>query len=508
MRKSHSTNQDRNKPGHSHSSSYARLRAPLGRVGGMTSEFSFRDPAGRVVIHNGRIVRLVRRDALAPFERFLSSALYDELRQRGQVVDSHPLQSSEVTEVLRAVDIDPAIGDFAAAFEHPRIPFFSYPDEWPAGMLYAAAKLTLDVAEAALRHGWGLKDATPFNIGFVGPRPVLVDVLSFEPRDPTDATWLAYAQFVRTFLLPLLAGQQLGLTNRALFAESREGLEPEAVSRLLPLNRKLRGPGLSLVTIPALLRRTAGDGVAIQNRHASSPEKAKFILEALFRHLRGSLEKVKIERQQSRWSSYSVRDVHSQEYISAKRRVVSEMLDELTPKAVLDLGCNVGHLSLLAAESGARVVAVDADAAVVEATFRRAVAHNRDILPLVVDLADPTPARGWRNEEQSSFLTRATGSFQLVMALALVHHLLLSAGVPITSIVKLLEDLSTELVLVEHVPPGDPMFRLLARGREVLHPDATRDAFVAALGRNFDIVRSQPLPSSEREVFLLRKRAR
>jgi len=456
-------------------------------------------------VTGGRVIRLVRASALATLERFLRSRLAIDGQAAGRIINAVALPREEFetfSEQVNDDDSDP----FVAAYEHPRLPFPTYPHEWAAGMLSSAAELTLDLAREALGEGWGLKDATPYNIAFCGPRPVFIDVLSFEQRDPTNATWLPYAQFVRTFLLPLLAARSLGLSTRITFSRGREGIEPEEMYKLLPLRRKVRGAGLSLVTLPALLGSRA---VRRAPRvRPSSPERATFVLEHLFRHLRSALSDVRLDDPKSHWSSYTSGEVHGLEYHEFKGKILEQILTELRPLTVLDLGCNVGHFSVVAAKCGASVVAVDSDVAAVEMTFRRASAEALDILPLVVDLADPTPARGWRNEECSSFLARATGSFDVVLALAFVHHLRVSAGVPMPAILALLADLSTNVVVVELIPPDDPMFKLLSRGRDQLYGDATRESFLAACHTIFDIVRSERIAGSGRELFVLRKRSR
>ena len=119
--------------------------------------------------------------------------------------------------------------------EHRSIPFPNFPYEWPPEMLRAAAELTLRLAQAALVDGFGLKDATPYNIMFDGPRPVFLDVLSFERRDQLDPIWRPQAQFIRTFLYPLLANRYLGLQMDEILLSHRDGLEPERMRQMCPL---------------------------------------------------------------------------------------------------------------------------------------------------------------------------------------------------------------------------------------------------------------------------------
>src|ERR1019366_3194276 len=128
-----------------------------------------------------------------------------------------------------------------------------------------------------------------------------------------------------------------------------------------------------------------------------------------------------------------------------------------------------GHFSMMAARSGASVVALDYDPAVVGSVWRRASAEKLDILPLVVNLTRPTPAVGWRNGEWPSFLERAKGGFDAVFLLAVIHHMLVTERVPLAEIVDLAAELTTGYVVVEFVSPGDSMFRVLVRGRDELY---------------------------------------
>ena len=173
---------------------------------------------------------------------------------------------------------------------------------------------------------------------------------------------------------------------------------------------------------------------------------------------------------------------------------------------VLDIGCNTGHFSMLAAKSGASVVAIDSDPAVVGEVWCRARAEGLDILPLVVSLARPSPAIGWRNGEYPSFLDRARGSFDAVLLLAVLHHVLVTDGIPLPAIMDLAAELTTGICVTEFVGPGDPMFRLLLRGRESLYEELGTPVFEAACRRRFEVIGSRRLGNGERWLYLLGKK--
>jgi hypothetical protein len=123
-----------------------------------------------------------------------------------------------------------------------------------------------------------------------------------------------------------------------------------------------------------------------------------------------------------------------------------------------------------------------------------------------VNLAQPTPATGWRNQECPSFLDRARGKFDAVLMLAVVHHLLVTDRVPLHDILRLAAELTNDLLIVEFVSPEDAMFQRIVRGREELHRGLTHEVFEAACTQYFDIARSHHLEGATRWLYALRKR--
>lgn len=474
---------------------------------------SFRDPAGQLFRFPGRIVRAVLPQAAADLNLFLVSAAARKFADSGGLVRTEVLPAERLAEAIGAEHAPQLLAAFPGAtfLDHEPVPFPSFPYEWPPEMLHAAASLTLDLAEALLEEDLGLKDGTPYNILFRGPRPVFVDVLSVERREPGDATWLPYAQFVRTFLLPLAAAERLGLPLEQSLLGRRDGLEPEDVYRMCGALRKLRSPFLTLVTLPTWLgaRQDPDDHSVYQKKLLPDAEKARYILSVLLRGLRKSLAKVAPRAgKRSTWSEYMAADNnYSGEHFAAKQAFVEAALQESQPRRVLDVGANTGHFSALAARSGAGVVAIDYDPVVVGAIWRNARAEKLDILPLVVNLARPTPPTGWRNRECPGFLERARGGFDAVLMLAVIHHMLVTERIPLAEVLALAAELSTGIVIAEYVDPQDSMFRRLTRGREHLHRDLTPQVFEAACRAHFEIVRSQQIEGTHRRLYLLRRSA-
>ena len=478
----------------------------------MAAHMSFRDPSGFCIRVDGHILRLVRREGLDALEAFLGSETARDAIRRGQVVESRRLDSSEAKHWLERLATENSGVEIRAddvLYEHARIPFVSYPSEWPAEMLHAAADFTLDFSLRLLESGMGLKDATPYNILFNGPNPVLVDLLSAENRVSGDPIWLPYAQFCRTFLFPLLMWRYWQLDPAGFFLLHREGMEPNAFYRLCGWGRRLRSPVLQHVSLPVWLGSRACGETASIPRALRNAEQTRFVLKNMFGGLRSAINGAcPPARTKTVWIDYMGTHSYSEAGFSSKEALVRDFLGLAKPKSVLDVGSNTGHFSRLAAKTGARVVAIDYDSCCTGSLWRQARQENLNILPLVVNLARPTPAVGWRNDECSSFLDRAEGAFDTVLMLAVVHHLLVTERVPLPELAELIERLTTDWAVIEYVPPDDPMFRRIVRGREHLHVGLTASSFEAAFASRFSLSRREPIPNSGRILYLFRKAGR
>jgi SAM-dependent methyltransferase len=265
-------------------------------------------------------------------------------------------------------------------------------------------------------------------------------------------------------------------------------------------------PFLTQVSLPTWLS-SKDTGKSIYREHIlQNHEQARFILESLFHRLRRALRRVEPKPgRKTVWSDYKDSCSYTETNFSAKEKFVNAALTEFKPGRVLDVGCNTGHFSALAARQGAQVLAIDTDLGCVGALWRTAREQNLNILPLVVDLCRPSAAKGWRNRECSSFLERATGTFDVLLMLAVLHHFLVTERIPLNEVLDLAAELTRDLLLIEFVEPEDRMFQTIARGREHLHAGLTITAFEAACRRRFHIVRSEHIEGTRRRLYLLRK---
>jgi SAM-dependent methyltransferase len=452
---------------------------------------TFRDPAGSVEVRTDGVYRNIRPPFDVEILEFLALPLASEL------VAQERLVASEI--------VSPA-GAETLVLRHPRISFQSFPWEWAPSLWLAAAELTLNLCSDLVRHGWLLKDATPLNVLFHGTRPIFVDVLSIERMDPHRPIWLAYGQFVRTFLLPMLAHSRLGWPLQASVIR-RDGYEPEEIYAALSWPARLHQPAFTAVTLPSLLAGSKKMQAASPNSRAvRDPELVEQILLKSLSGLLSQMRKVTPAHHSSTWSDYAETATHySDEDHTQKQRFVEQALAAAQPARVLDVGCNTGVYSNLAAAADAEVVSIDTDMQAVDRLCSSLKERDRNILPLCVDLARPTPATGWENRENASFLTRCAGHFDTVMMLAVLHHLLLRNQIPMDRIAALCDSLTTQWLILEWVPPADPKFQELLRGRDAIYGHITEAAFREAFAKYFTTIDELTLANG-RVMLRLRKR--
>ena len=468
-------------------------------------ELTFRDPAGQLLLTPDHALRRVRPAAADETLKFLDSRLRANLEASGDLVASEIADAGLADAGLADAGLDPRIGSGELWLRHPRIDPISYPWEWTPAQWRAAAELTLRVAGKAIEAGWTLKDATPLNVLFRGPRPVFVDVLSFEQRDPHSTVWLAYGQFVRTFLLPLVAAKYLSWPLQAtLFA--RDGYEPGALYRALPFRQRLNPNLLDVVTLAALFEGKSGKPERPKAKASTTdPELATHILLRRLARLGKQIRNAAGRENKSQWSRYEQSASHYQNAdIDAKQQFVRGVLERCRPARVLDVGANTGTYSLMAAGAGAEVVALDSDAAALELLWRTAAEQDKPVSALVANIARPTPAAGWRNREHLSLLDRLTGQFDLVLMLAVIHHLILREQLPLKHIGELCATLTRRWLVLEWVPPADPMFQEWLRGRESLYGHLSEDDLKRAFEPFFHGVKRTEL--GNRRVLLLFER--
>jgi hypothetical protein len=380
------------------------------------------------------------------------------------------------------------------------VPFLSYPYEWCFAQLQDAAKVTLEIQRRALSRGMTLKDASAFNVQFIDGRPVFIDTLSFE-RYQEGQPWVAYRQFCQHFLAPLLLMSRVDIQLGRLLATHLDGIPLNLASRLLPRRTWMRPAWLTHVHLHAYtIGRYADRDIP---EAAADRGVSRRGLDALITHLYGAIESLQWAVR-TEWSEYGSDHGYGQTAMDTKRRVLGDMVRETAPRVVWDLGANTGTFSRIAADNGAAVIAIDADPGAVQRHYGQIRSETqRSVLPLWIDLTNPSPSLGWNHAERVSLLDR--GPADMVLVLALVHHLAISNNVPLPLIASWVADLGNSAV-VEFVPKEDPQTRRLLRARKDIFTEYDQEHFELAFSSYFEIVRRVPLDQTERVVYLMRSR--
>ena len=438
---------------------------------------SFRDPDSRVFYTpEGDVRRALSPCGVEDFEAFAASALFAATQADGSVV-----RTSRIDE---------------ATLEHERIPFVTYPYEWCFGMLRDAALLQLDLLDRALAEGLSLKDATPYNVQWRGTTPVFVDVGSFERLRP-DEPWVGYRQFCSLYLYPLMLTAYTGVNFQPFLKGSLEGIEPADAAALLP-----RRKGVTInARLLARLERKQGDQSARETN--AKLAKAGFkpeIIRAQVRRLHKLVDGLEWRTERTAWTEYGEDNRgYDAAALEAKRAFVEQAAERVKPALAWDLGANDGAFAELVAPHAGTVLAMDADHETVERLYLKGSGQggqslSSGIVPLVIDLADPSPARGWALAERGPLKER--GRPDLTLSLALVHHLSITRNVPVRAILAWLKSLGGTHV-IELPLREDPMVqRLLSAKRDdAAHPDFDRAPFEAALHELFTVHRTQDLGS-------------
>ncbi len=455
---------------------------------------SFRDPDAAVFRLDGRVLRGLNHRAAADWDRLAASAFFHRLVAEGRIVGTRALDGAAL-----AGSTNPRGAPWSRVLEHEVVPVMTYPFEWPFAMLQDAAICHLEVLLAALEEGITTKDGTAYNVAFVGRRPVFLDIGSFTPA---AGPWPGYRQFCQTFLFPLLVQAHLGIAYQGLLRGRLDGLEPTEVRAMFGgVHRFGRGVFRHVYLHSVAERRVTASSEAVKEDLGQAGFGAELAKATVTNTLRLVRRLGVGARSASAWSDYRTTCSYTDADASAKEAFVSTALEAEPPRLVLDLGANDGAYSILAARTAEQVVAVDGDEAVIDALYRRLGEEGIDnVLPLVVDLTDPSPGLGWANRERRAFSERVRPD--LVLSLALVHHLALAANVPLPLVVDWLRAFDAR-VIVEFVDRSDPMVqRLLANKPAGLFEDYQPERFASLLAGRFAIREQQQLPGGTRTLYL------
>lgn len=457
---------------------------------------SFRDRSGQVFFREQRVFRAIDSSTEAALRSLERTGFLEKSIASSMLVGTKWADPAAITPHEREL-----FPQASAFLEHERLGFISYPYEWSTSMLADAALLTLDLQMSLLQQGCSLKDASAYNIQFRPGKPLFIDVSSIEKPERLDL-WYALGQFQRMFLFPLLLRMERGLDLRSYFLAHLDGWQLQQVVKAFPGINKWRPSLLLDLTLPAMLDKSSG------KKRAPSPGKTPGTADAQLinlRRLRNKITKLATAcRVNSDWSSYTQTCTYNSESELFKKEAIRKFLEQRRPARVLDLGCNTGEYSLLASGVGAEVLAADADHDAVELLYRKLRNAPARINPLVIDIANPSPAIGFLNRERASFLERANAD--CLLALALIHHLHVSANFPLEMIAELFATLAGRLLVLEFVPREDEMFQKLIAFRRDIYHDYSIETCLTALNKSFNLLHRQQIPGSPRTLLFFQKR--
>lgn len=450
---------------------------------------SFRDPAGFLFYRAGALYRQVNQSAAPDYNALMNSGLYRNLTSTGLLI-SH-----------EEVAISPYLPNTAYKILRPqRVPFISYPYEWCFSQLQDAALTTLRIQQQALKKGLSLKDANAYNIQFLNGKPILIDTLSFEVWQ--GQPWAAYRQFCQHFLSPLALMAYTDVRLNQLLRIYVDGVPLDLAARLLPWRARL-SPGI----LVHLFLHAAAQQRVTQLKKGKPPKNAQISLEqqlGILESLTNTVKRLHWSPKGTAWGQYYDFANYNNEAFAAKRNAVMSFLQQIAPHTVWDLGANIGIFSRLAVELGAQTIAWDIDPAAVERNYRQCrTEETTNLLPLLLDLTNPSPSLGWDHQERESFLER--GPVDVTLALALVHHLAIGNNLPLPHLARFFARTARHLI-IEFVPKEDSQVQKMLRSRKDIFTNYSRENFERAFAEHFETIRLITIPNSVRTLYWLQNK--
>ncbi len=452
---------------------------------------SFRDPSGFMFRKDNVLYRQVNKHYSEDYDKLLSSGLLDSLTKKGLLIPAEE------------VDITPAEKDLAYKILKPvEIPLISYPYEWSFSQYQDAALATLQIQKIAFEKGFALKDASAYNIQFYKGKAVFIDTLSFEPYREGEP-WVAYRQFCQHFLAPLALMAHTDIRLSQLMRVYIDGIPLDLASRLLPGSTKMDLLGLNIhIHTHAASQMKYADDTSAKQKNKGQVNRIGFL--GIMDSLESTTRKLSLKGVKTEWGDYYNATNYTEGSLLEKKELVGKFIQAIKPLKVWDLGANTGFFSRMASDAGIFTTAFDIDPLAVEQAWMEVRAKKEEhLLPLVLDLTNPSPSIGWNNGERMSFLER--GPVDCVMALAIIHHLAISNNVPFSSLANFFASAGKYLI-IEFVPKEDSQVQRLLSTRLDIFPDYNPEGFERAFGEVFRIKMKEPIPGSKRFLYLLERK--
>jgi len=456
---------------------------------------SFRDRNARVFLFDNSVYRGLGPQALKEWEALIKTSFFSRFVERGMIIGTNQVDPSAHQLSAEVLTGWPAI------LKHTTVPFISYPYEWTFGMLKDAALLHLDLLIAALDEGMVLKDSSAFNVQWRGAAPVFIDIASFEVLREGEP-WIGYRQFCQMFLYPLMLQSYKEVPFHPWLRGSLEGIDPESFSQLMSKRDLLRPGVLFHVYLQAKAQAKYAATSTDIKKGLSTAGFSREMIKNNVNGLRKLIDKLTWRRSKSEWSHYANEHSYSDADFEIKKAFVGDAAKSRKWALVWDLGCNTGTFSRIVSENADYVVAMDADQLAVESLYLELRKEgNRSILPLVGNIADPSPSLGWRGLERKSLPERRRP--ELILCLALIHHIVISANIPLGDFISWLANLGTSLV-IEFVTKEDPMVKKLLLNKIDNYDDYEIGYFEKSLSESFGIEKREVLKSGTRILYFAR----
>lgn len=440
---------------------------------------SFRDKDGFVFYDSGQVYRYIFPRYFSKYKHLITSGLYKNLLQKNYLLPFEPITSNDENIILKT----------------KKIPFISYPYEWSFTQLKEAAKLTLEIQKIALEHGMQLKDASSYNIQFIGSKPIFIDLLSFD-FCRKDFVWNAYKQFCNHFLAPLAICAFSDPRLKSLYISNIDGLSLDLAKEILPWKTYLSPSRFLHLWIHNYFQKKKS--FTHQNLRKKCTEDSKSAAFRLIDSLYGSIKSLRIKKSNTAWGRYEKGHSYNPIAFQSKESIISKLLEEIRPDIIWDLGCNQGHFTKIASKYSQYSIGFDSDLFCIDAMYNNLKNEdNKNILPLHMDISNPWPNIGWDNSERKGIIER--GPCDLTIALALVHHLLVTCNIPLEKVVDFLAKISIQLI-IEFIPYSDSKFQQIIQSNPNDFSFLSEEFFISNFSKAFILKRRIPIENSTRVI--------
>ncbi|MGN6166210.1 MAG: hypothetical protein ACTHOF_16875 [Flavisolibacter sp.] len=447
---------------------------------------SYRDPSGFLFYKDALLYRQVNIVFKDDFDHFISSGLYQHLVDKNVLIPHKKIEENFTGST-----------DWYQTIEPEKVPFISYPYEWCFDMLKDAALVTLQAAQEAMNYGMMLKDASAYNVQWHKSKMVFIDTLSFEKWDESKP-WIAYRQFCEHFLAPLAVMHYLKLPLQNLFLAYPDGIPLTFAKKLLPLKSKFN---LNTYLHLHLHANISENSKTLNSKFKSQKPFSATKLKNLLQSLEESVRSFSLNSPSGVWSGYYNEAFQREDYVVQKKQIVENWISRVNACSAIDVGANEGEFSELLSAKNIFTISADFDHYSVNRLYNAAKKNNNvSTLPLVVDFANPSPAIGVNNEERSSFLQRT--NTDLVLALAVIHHLAIGKNIPFENIAAMCKSLGNWLI-IEFVPKEDEKIQLMLQQKKDVYYDYNEEKFITAFESSYSIIEKSKIGNSGRSLFLM-----